>query len=137
MCCSHFDSTNRRLTDDYVTKHRNCLPIKGYDNASRLSFPVSNVRLSNESAACKYNATPNFLALDSGLYTELAARFGINPVKQSMSRLALVDLSDESYYIMKGQFNKSNIGKSFTHFRVVHALQKSSYDYDIHDIALA
>lgn len=69
------------------------------------------MRLPNESTACKFNSTPNFLAVDSGLYSELVERFGINTVRQPVSHLALVDFADESYYIMKGEFNKSNIRK--------------------------
>lgn len=57
------------------------------------------------------NSTPSFLAVDSSMYTELVRRLGIDQMLPSRSRLALLDSVDESYYVMKGDYNKTNIGK--------------------------
>ncbi|XP_067935334.1 thioredoxin domain-containing protein 11-like isoform X2 [Watersipora subatra] len=106
VCCSRVSHDGRHFTDDYVRKHRHCSPAN-----SGFTQPHFNdtMRLSTESYVCKHNATPNFLAMDSHLYTDLANRFGIGSMGLSTSHLALVDLSDESYYLMKGSFNRTNI----------------------------
>jgi len=70
---------------------------------------ISNLRLSNNSAVCSLNTTLNGLAVDSSLYTEFIDRVGVNR-SLVQNHLVLIDIHSESYYLMKGKYNKPNIG---------------------------
>ena len=101
--------SKRRYTDEYIINNQECSTIQYH--SSQPAVYLSDIRLSNDSAMCKYNTTPHFLAVDSRLYTEFVTRIGIKNASKPSSHLALVDLSDESYYVMEGRFNKTNIGE--------------------------
>ncbi|KAF6020775.1 hypothetical protein EB796_020931 [Bugula neritina] len=115
VCCGNGDESSRRSVDDYIIRHKSCSPIQCMNSDHESSNCISNLRLSNNSAVCSLNTTLNGLAVDSSLYTEFIDRVGVNR-SLVQNHLVLIDIHSESYYLMKGKYNKPNIVKFLEEF---------------------
>lgn len=111
MCCKAHTSS-RFFTDGFVYDHRGCAPLPVTNNHPEEC--IANIRLPNNSTVCNKNSTPNFIAVDRKLCNELSIRLSsLRHLNQTLyPQLILIDLTQEAHHILRGSYNKRNIGKS-------------------------